>query len=109
MARRWLLVGRRDEVSPYGMIIPGESGSLSGLLDVGKTIIGTISGGITDAQQALYDAVLGVFNKDCMELRRQNPFRLDIGQKQAAIHLYLIRQWREVQENTKSMELRHVG
>ena len=30
------LLGTRDEVTPFGMIIPGEEGALSGLLDTGK-------------------------------------------------------------------------
>ena len=43
------------------MIIPGESGAATGLLEAGKTIVSTISDGVTAAKQTLYDAVFGVF------------------------------------------------
>ena len=55
------LLGRRDEVNPYGIIIPGEDGALSGLIEVGGNIIQTISDGIKSAQQFIYDAITGVF------------------------------------------------
>ena len=55
------LVGTPD-TAILNEIIPGQEGMLSGLLDVGKSIIGTMSDGVDSAKQLLYDSVFGVFD-----------------------------------------------